>query len=95
MAKESISNAEALKENTAALKAHTRALKQHTAALVAHTAALPPTTATQFVYSIIPAPRHCLRRPRWPNSAGTPATWAALRLESTLSIGTECMSIPP
>ena len=40
MAKKSISNAEALKENTAALKAHTRALKQHTAALVAHTAAL-------------------------------------------------------
>ena len=56
MAKNSISSADALKANTAALKAHTLALKQHTAALVAHTAALPPTTATQFVYSMIPAP---------------------------------------
>jgi hypothetical protein len=56
MAKKSISSADALKTNTAALKAHTQALKQHTAALLAHTAALPPTTAKQFVYSVIPAP---------------------------------------
>jgi hypothetical protein len=56
MAKKSISSADALKENTAALKAHTQELKRHTAALMAHTAALAPTTATKFVYGILPAP---------------------------------------
>jgi hypothetical protein len=56
MAKDSISNGDALKANTAALAAHTQALNQSTAALVAHAAALTPSTVKQFVYGVLGAP---------------------------------------
>ena len=56
MAKNTISNTQAMQKHTAALLQHTQALKQNSIAVAAHTAALAPSTAKQLVYTVLGLP---------------------------------------